>query len=853
MQGQSSTFKSFPQNYYCDHGSSVNNLGLVPRNVVPENAVHGDDQTTLGQIGQSNPSAITQNSVSYQELTARRGWLSFLHDHIEDEQMLEERPSELNNDHFSGSVNVSLNNGPVTNGPSTLHGANSSVILENLDLNAKYEDNEEVMGVGLCLCPSKLGPAADQVPPASSSSIPPVVSPGTAGNVVEENDNRSGLPLDGRCLSCKRKSPENAFGELPLDGSSSSIAVNSGLKAVPAQDNTSNNLNISTSLNNSLNVSHPEHLNPGLGVGMIGADSGMLQSTSTTGNAERFQRNIRLRTENEQVAPASILSAGTPITNSHAQPPIQPSVLSNGTSTTTSNVQSPSQPSAFSNGTPGRNSQVQLPSQPAVSPTGTPIMNSHVQSLRQPSVSSAGTPVMNSHVQAANQTPVLFPFNRSSDSRSAAAAFNTIPQVPPLVHFPNSSQTLQPSPWNWVTRSRPSGVPSVSPVVSVHEGDALQQGESSRNTPTIPVSQTERGSLPQNPTNLSFASFAGENANIFRNIASASRNAFGSGFHQFPSPNWFPQRNTAGQHEQGSSEIARSSMTIAAGSDPGMLSYRPPHPDASANGWQNSYRPPYPGASVTGWQNSYRPPHPGTSVPGLQNIYYQLLPAPNPTGGHSYRPPHPGAFAPMPEMAFARAGNARPSVPHIRPVFVPSAMIQADSHPYALRSMTADQRRSRLVSEVRQGLGLVHRNGTLQFEDVMIIDHSVLYGVPEWNVVDEEPDMLEDMRLDVDDMSYEELLDLEEQIGNVCTGLNEEAIIAHLKWRKYQSIRIGLPVEDEPCCICQIYLNIPKSVGPYLGFGVVNRMCCHGLAREGLGKNFRLAHYIPGSVAFKKI
>lgn len=37
----------------------------------------------------------------------------------------------------------------------------------------------------------------------------------------------------------------------------------------------------------------------------------------------------------------------------------------------------------------------------------------------------------------------------------------------------------------------------------------------------------------------------------------------------------------------------------------------------------------------------------------------------------------------------------------------------------------------------------------LVFQDIMVIDRSVLYGVPE------EDDMHEDMRLDVDNMSYE--------------------------------------------------------------------------------------------------
>ncbi|KAH1082307.1 hypothetical protein J1N35_022068 [Gossypium stocksii] len=48
-----------------------------------------------------------------------------------------------------------------------------------------------------------------------------------------------------------------------------------------------------------------------------------------------------------------------------------------------------------------------------------------------------------------------------------------------------------------------------------------------------------------------------------------------------------------------------------------------------------------------------------------------------------------------------------------------------------------------------------------------------------------------------------ELLDLEEHIGNVYTGLSEEAILGDLRRRQYQSLTMGPPAETEPCCICQ--------------------------------------------------
>ncbi|THG20492.1 hypothetical protein TEA_013689 [Camellia sinensis var. sinensis] len=48
-----------------------------------------------------------------------------------------------------------------------------------------------------------------------------------------------------------------------------------------------------------------------------------------------------------------------------------------------------------------------------------------------------------------------------------------------------------------------------------------------------------------------------------------------------------------------------------------------------------------------------------------------------------------------------------------------------------------------------------------------------------------------------------ELLALEDQIGNVSTGLSEEAILATVRRHCYLSMKLGLPVEEEPCCICQ--------------------------------------------------
>ncbi|XP_028052365.1 probable E3 ubiquitin-protein ligase HIP1 isoform X2 [Camellia sinensis] len=93
-------------------------------------------------------------------------------------------------------------------------------------------------------------------------------------------------------------------------------------------------------------------------------------------------------------------------------------------------------------------------------------------------------------------------------------------------------------------------------------------------------------------------------------------------------------------------------------------------------------------------------------------------------------------------------------------------------------------------ANIRRALQVLHC-----VEDGIIVHEQPLFY--------EEPDVHENMRLSVDDMSYEELLALEDQIGNVSTGLSEEAILAAVRRHCYLSMKLGPPVEEEPCCICQ--------------------------------------------------
>ncbi|KAF5185573.1 E3 ubiquitin-protein ligase mbr2-like, partial [Thalictrum thalictroides] len=67
-----------------------------------------------------------------------------------------------------------------------------------------------------------------------------------------------------------------------------------------------------------------------------------------------------------------------------------------------------------------------------------------------------------------------------------------------------------------------------------------------------------------------------------------------------------------------------------------------------------------------------------------------------------------------------------------------------------------------------------------------------------------------DMRLDDDEMSYEELLALEEHIGNETSGLSEETIMNNLHRVRYLSPRSA---EVEPCCICQEEIVQQEEIG----------------------------------------
>ncbi|XP_059445319.1 E3 ubiquitin-protein ligase MBR2-like [Corylus avellana] len=118
--------------------------------------------------------------------------------------------------------------------------------------------------------------------------------------------------------------------------------------------------------------------------------------------------------------------------------------------------------------------------------------------------------------------------------------------------------------------------------------------------------------------------------------------------------------------------------------------------------------------------------------------------------------------------------------------------------PHSLRALAVDiEGRRRLISEIRQVLSAMRRGENLRVEDYMPFEPFIYHGMADMH------DRHRDMRLDVDNMSYEELLALEERIGDVSTGLSEDTITKLMKQQKYFDIGAESPPDLEPCCICQ--------------------------------------------------
>ncbi|KAG8656770.1 E3 ubiquitin-protein ligase MBR2 isoform X2 [Manihot esculenta] len=118
------------------------------------------------------------------------------------------------------------------------------------------------------------------------------------------------------------------------------------------------------------------------------------------------------------------------------------------------------------------------------------------------------------------------------------------------------------------------------------------------------------------------------------------------------------------------------------------------------------------------------------------------------------------------------------------------------------------------IAEVLLALERIEQDEELTYEQLLVLETSLfLNGL---NVHDQH----RDMRLDIDNMSYEELLALEERMGTVSTALTEEALSECLKTSIYQSASLEDATldlcgekADIKCSICQEDYAVGDEVG----------------------------------------
>lgn len=124
------------------------------------------------------------------------------------------------------------------------------------------------------------------------------------------------------------------------------------------------------------------------------------------------------------------------------------------------------------------------------------------------------------------------------------------------------------------------------------------------------------------------------------------------------------------------------------------------------------------------------------------------------------------------------------------------------------------------IAEVLLALERIEQDEELTFEQILALETNLFLNGISFH------DQHRDMRLDIDNMSYEELLALEERMGSVSTALTEEALSECLKRSIYQSMPLedadAVPGsngdnDDVKCSICQ---------EEYVGGDEVGRLHC---------------------------
>lgn len=222
-------------------------------------------------------------------------------------------------------------------------------------------------------------------------------------------------------------------------------------------------------------------------------------------------------------------------------------------------------------------------------------------------------------------------------------------------------------------------------------------------------------------------------------------------------------------------------------------------PSANGSSLENARMGPQRYHDTAGSRSGHRFPHPPLVNPHYHSFHHQTQPVQE-MRGHSinFHPPPP-VTAP----SYRVPTNASRS----SSIFIQDAIEMGARHvgaaPFAGSRIYRPHRGSMHETTLR------HRNlppvTFLQVDDVtLLVDHH------------------NDMRLDIEDMSYEELLALGERIGKVNTGLSEEMITSQMKTKSYLLLATNAinleeaaseEQETDSCIICQDEYKNQEKIG----------------------------------------
>nr|GEU61200.1 leucine-rich repeat protein [Tanacetum cinerariifolium] len=108
------------------------------------------------------------------------------------------------------------------------------------------------------------------------------------------------------------------------------------------------------------------------------------------------------------------------------------------------------------------------------------------------------------------------------------------------------------------------------------------------------------------------------------------------------------------------------------------------------------------------------------------------------------------------------------------------------------------------IADVLLALDRIEQDAELTYEQLLALETNLFLGG--LNLYDQH----RDMRLDIDNMSYEELLVLEEKMGTVITALSEEELSKCIMTNVFESVQLekertrsNLGADDSKCGICQ--------------------------------------------------